>query len=93
MLIEYIITYIHPIYTIMQLVKKYTYTQITSKLSGKTVHFTSDCTLFPNFDVVGKVMSCVYSKSGNLLFSVKLKSGRYITVDSKMSNLKFEIIK
>lgn len=76
----------------MELVKKYSYTQIANKVNGNNVHFTSDCTLFPNFDITGRVMSCVYAKNGNMLFSVKLKSGRYITVDSKMSNLRFEII-
>lgn len=76
----------------MELIKKYNNKTITSKLSGKFVRFTSDCSFFPNFDVKGKVMKCDYSKSGNLIFNVKIKSGKYITVDSNMHNLRFEIL-
>ena len=73
----------------MQLVKKHTYTQIASKLSGKTVHFTSDCTLFPNFDVTGKVISHKMSGS-NLLFIIQV-GAKKLSIDYSMYKLKFEI--
>jgi hypothetical protein len=76
----------------MQLIKKMSYEKIASALLGKTVHFTSDCSLFPNFDVRGKVISFTYAKNGNLMFNMKLTSGRMLVVDSKMSNLAFELI-
>lgn len=77
----------------MEKVSKYSNAAITSKLNGKRVHFTSDCSLFPNFDVIGKVISCTYSRNKtNVLFITKLESGRTLTIDSKMSNLKFELL-
>ena len=58
-------------------------------LLGKTVHFTSECKLFPNFDVTGKVIS--YKMSGsNLLFIIQVGTKK-LSIDYSMYKLKFEI--
>ena len=75
----------------MNLVKKFTYSKLQKTLLGKRVHFTSDCQLFPNFDIKGKVVSISLS-SGIPLIKVILDSGRNFTIDGGMSNLSFELL-
>jgi len=75
----------------MELVKKYSINLLRNKLLGKKVHFTSDCQLFPNFNVTGKVIQI--SLSGTIpLFKTILTSGKTIDIDGGMSNLSFELI-
>lgn len=60
------------------------------KLSGKKVHFTSDCEFFPNFNVTGRVIGS--SINGNeYVFKVKTLKGKIIDIGSNMRNLKYEI--
>ena len=75
----------------MELVKKYSINLLRNKLLGKKVHFTSDCQLFPNFNVTGKVIQI--SLSGTIpLFKTILTSGKTIDIDGGMSNLSFELL-
>lgn len=75
----------------MESIKKYSSTQLIKKLIGQKVRFKSNCELFPNFDVIGKVLS-YYLKGNELLFKVKtIPSQKIIDVGSNMKNLQFEI--
>ena len=73
----------------MESIKKYSYTQLIKTLIGKKVRFTSNCELFPNFDVTGKVIS-YYIKGNEILFKTKI-GNKIIDVGSNMKNLRFEI--
>ena len=75
----------------MEVVKKYPINILRNKLLGHTAHFTSDCQLFPNFNITGKVIDITLS--GNIpLIKVILSSGRKIDIDGGMSNLQFEVL-
>lgn len=75
----------------MEILKKYPYNKLTSKLLGKKVHFTSDCQLFPNFNVTGKVVNISLEKGIPLIKTI-LTSGKTIHIDGGMSNLQFEVL-
>ena len=72
-------------------VKKYTYETLLKLCLGNYVHFTSDCELFPNFDIKCKVLQ-MKMENNEILFTCKLSNGKTITVGSNMRNLQFEII-
>lgn len=75
----------------MELVKKYSINILRNKLLGKKVHFISDCQLFPNFNITGKVIEI--NLSGNIpLIKTILNSGKIMNIDGGMSNLSFEIV-
>lgn len=76
----------------MELVNKYSHRQIILKLIGKNVHFISDCEFFPNFNVIGKVIS-YYLKGNEIIFKTKIKnSSKIMDIGSNMKNLQFEIV-
>ncbi len=75
----------------MKNVKKYTYETLTTMCLGKQIHFTSDCELFPNFDIKCKVLE-MKLESNEIIFTCKLSNGKTIPVGSNMHNLQFEII-
>ena len=75
----------------MELIKKYPYNKLTSLLLGKKVHFTSDCQLFPNFNVIGKPIS-ISLVNGIPLIKTILTNGKTIQIDGGMSNLSFELL-
>ena len=72
-------------------VKKYPINILREKLLGKKVHFTSDCQLFPNFDIIGKPVS-IELINGIPLIKTILTNGKTINVDGGMSNLQFEVL-
>ena len=75
----------------MELVKKYPINILKQKLLGKKVHFTSNCQLFPNFNVTGKVVEIILS--GNIpLIKTILTNGKTLHIDGGMSKLSFEIL-
>lgn len=77
----------------MELVKSYNYKEIINKLLGNIVHFTSECELFPNFNIKGKVIS-YYMNNSELILKVKIQTyNKIIDVGTNMNKLKFEIIK
>ena len=69
----------------MKLVKKMTYDEIFS-LNGNEVRFISDCEIFPNFDIIGKVKSISLIGS-EYVFIVSVK-GKNIHIGSNMKNLR-----
>ena len=75
----------------MELVKKYNLYQLNELLIGKNVTFYSDCNLFNNFKVTGKVVSISVASNGEYLFKVKIKNGKTYDIGSNMHNLSFEI--
>ena len=77
----------------MEKVSSYTIEKITSKLLGKKVRFTSDCELFPNFDVKVQVVSLSISQNREILFNCRnLSNRKKLTIGSKMKNLRFQIL-
>ena len=76
----------------MELVKKYPINILKQKLLGKKVNFTSNCQLFPNFNITGKVIEI--NMSGSIpLIKVILSTGRKIDIDGGMSKLSFQVLK
>lgn len=75
----------------MELLKKYSYNKLIDILLGKKVHFTSDCQLFPNFNVIGKPIS-ISLVNGIPLIKTILTNGKTIQIDGGMSNLSFELL-
>ena len=74
-------------------VSLYTIEKITSKLLGKRVRFTSDCELFPNFDVKVQVISISISQNREILFGCRNISNRKkLVIGSNMRNLRFQIL-
>lgn len=69
----------------MKLIKNMTYDEIYS-LRGNEVRFISDCEIFPNFDVIGKVKS-ISLEGSEYIFVVSVK-GKNIHIGSNMKNLK-----
>ena len=77
----------------MESILSYTIEKITSKLLGKKVRFTSDCELFPNFDVKVQVVSVSISKNREILFDCRnLSNRKKLTIGSKMKNLRFQLL-
>ena len=56
----------------------------------RTIQFVSDCELFPNFDVTGKVMS-ISLEGSEYVFNVFIK-GKNIHIGSNMKNLRVKKI-
>lgn len=77
------------LFLIMKLVKKMTYDEIYS-LKGSNIQFVSDCELFPNFDVTGKVKS-ISLEGSEYVFIVSIK-GKNIHIGSNMKNLRVKKI-
>ena len=73
------------LFLIMKLIKNMTYDEIYS-LRGSEVRFISDCEIFPNFDVIGKVKS-ISLEGSEYVFIVSVK-GKSIHIGSNMKNLK-----
>ena len=77
----------------MNKVSSYTIEKITSKLLGKRVRFTSDCELFPNFDVKVQIVSISISNNKEILFHCRnLSNRKKLIVGSNMKNLKIELL-
>lgn len=74
----------------MVFVRNLSYSEIY-KLINKKVRFISDCDLFPNFDIIGKIKSISLYKN-ELIFDTKLECGRIIQVGSNMKNLKIDVL-
>lgn len=70
-------------------VSKISYNELLS-LKGKNVRFISDCEIFPNFDVTGKVLSLEFNNNENI-FVVKTNR-KIIHIGSNMKNLRLEYL-
>ncbi len=63
------------------------------KLVNHNVNFKSDCKIFPNFNVTGKVNTIKINKSGNIIINITENTKhKQLDIDSNMSNLSYEII-
>lgn len=77
----------------MEFTKKYSNNKLIKLLLGKRVHFKSDCELFPNFDVTGRVVDHTYAKNGELILKVKsMNSPRILPIGTNMNRLRFEVL-
>lgn len=70
-------------------VSKISYNELLS-LKGKNIRFISDCEIFPNFAVSGKVLSLEFNNNENI-FVVKT-NGKIIHIGSNMKNLRLEYL-
>lgn len=74
-------------------VSKYSLQELSDILIGKNIRFISDCQLFPNFDVTGKVISInVASNNEYLIEIIKKGSSKRYKIGSNMHNLQFSIL-
>ena len=77
----------------MAKISSYKKEKITNKLLGKRVRFTSDCELFPNFDVKVQVISISISQNKEILFNCRnLSNRKKLIIGSNMKNLKFQLL-
>lgn len=72
-------------------VKSKSYEQLKNEMLGKKVHFKSDCEMFPNFDVVGKVILMRYGNHLEIIFEVMTSNGKKLEIGSNMKNLRYEM--
>lgn len=76
----------------MKKVSGMSYQQLKSELLGKKAHFMSDCELFPNFNVYGKVIEMHIGSHLETIMKFLSSNGKTIEIGSNMKNLKYEII-
>lgn len=76
----------------MEKIKNYSYLQLRKLLIGKTVNFISDCELFPNFNVTGKVISIKIANQYENLITVKRPNQKMIDIGTNMKNLQFQVL-
>lgn len=68
------------------------YQKLKNELLGKKVHFKSDCELFPNFDVKGKVIEMHIGSHMETIMKFLTSNGKTIDIGSNMKNLKYELL-
>jgi hypothetical protein len=73
-------------------IKSKSYQQLQNELLGKKIHFKSNCELFPNFDVKGKVIGMKYGDHLEIIFEFLNTNGKKISIGSNMKNLRYEIL-
>lgn len=77
----------------MRQVKKTPYTELIS-LIGHTVRFTSDCEMFPHFDVSARVYDISVRDGNEYMFhTVEQSRHKRLIIGSNMRNLSYEILK
>ena len=75
----------------MELISNYSYEELCNILMGKLVNLKSDCQIFPNFDVTGKVTNIVISKNKEYIIKL-LRNGKVYDIGSYMHNLRFSLL-
>ena len=75
----------------MELISNYSYEELCNILMGKLVNLKSDCQIFPNFDVTGKVTNIVISKNKEYIIKL-LRNGKVYDIGSRMHNLRFSLL-
>ena len=73
------------------IIKDFSFIELSEILPGNIVNFKSDCELFSNFDVTGKVTNISVGNINEILINVKTKR-RNLTIGSNMSNLSFILV-
>ena len=76
----------------MEYVNSYNNNNLIKTLLGNNIHFTSDCMLFPKQGISGKIIEYHISSSGEIIFKIKVKSGKVYDVGSNTLHLQFEFI-
>ena len=76
----------------MEYVNSYNNNNLIKTLLGNNIHFISDCMLFPKQGISGKIIEYRISSSGEIIFKIKVKSGKVYDVGSNTLNLQFEFI-
>ena len=76
----------------MEYVNRYNTNNLIKILLGNNIHFISDCMLFPKQGISGKIIEYRISSSGEIIFKIKVKSGKVYDVGSNTLNLQFEFI-
>lgn len=70
-------------------IKEKNFVWLSNNLLGKKGTFTSDCKLFPNFNVNCKITN-ISMKNGEVLFKViAYPKNKNLTIGANMSNLTF----
>lgn len=73
------------------IIKSKNFAWLSNNLLGKKGIFTSDCKLFPNFNVNCKIIN-ISMKNGEILFNViAYPKNKNLTIGGNMSNLTFTI--
>ena len=76
----------------MKIVKQESFESL-SQLTGKIVNFTSDCEMFKNFNVVGRVLSVQIGHENETIFEINTHpTNKTIKIGSNMKNLKYEVM-
>lgn len=71
------------------IIKSKNFAWLSNNLLGKKGTFTSDCKLFPNFNVNCKIIN-ISMKNGEILFKViAYPKNKNLTIGGNMSNLIF----
>ena len=76
----------------MEYVNSYNNNNLIKTLLGNNIHFISDCMLFPKQGISGKIIEYYISSSGEIIFKIKVKSGKVYDVGSNTLNLQSEFI-
>ena len=76
----------------VNLISKYSYIDLCKLLIGNNVNFKSDCQLFPNFDITGKVISISIGNNNEYIIKI-IRNNKHYDIGSHMHNLSFTVIK
>lgn len=80
------------VFLYMKIVKQESFESL-SQLTGKIVNFTSDCEMFKNFNVVGRVLSVQIGHENETIFEINTHpTNKTIKIGSNMKNLKYEVM-
>lgn len=58
-------------------------------LIGKKLRFRSNCDLFPDFDIIGTVLS-IKIKNQEPLINIRTEKNKKLTISGNMKNLSYE---
>ena len=72
-------------------IKGLSFSQLQQRLVGNRVRFKSDCTFFPNFDVIGKVIK-ITNLGVEIIIEILTKDRKQMKIGSNMKNLRYEIM-
>lgn len=62
------------------------------RMIGHHVRFISDCELFPNFNVTGKVVNVAIQSNEPIIEIIEKRSHKRLTISGHMKNLQYETV-
>lgn len=74
-----------------QLISRFSYEKLCNILIGNIVNFKSDCQIFPEFDITGRVLSIDIAKNNEYIIKI-IKNGKTYDIGSYMHNLSFTVL-